>query len=52
MIPASQARAIAELNTNLKLIELENAGHCPHDEYPEQFNCLLLDWLKSTPFLE
>jgi pimeloyl-ACP methyl ester carboxylesterase len=51
MIPSSQARAIAELNTNLKLIELENAGHCPHDEYPEQFNSLLLDWLKSTPFL-
>jgi pimeloyl-ACP methyl ester carboxylesterase len=52
MIPSSQARAIAELNTNLKLIELENAGHCPHDEYPEQFNSLLLDWLKSTHFLE
>lgn len=52
MIPSSQARAIAELNTNLKLIELENAGHCPHDEYPEQFNALLLDWLKSTQFLE
>lgn len=52
MIPPNQARAIAELNTNLKLIELENAGHCPHDEYPEQFNSLLLDWLKSTPFLE
>lgn len=52
MIPANQARAIAELNTNLKLIELENAGHCPHDEYPEQFNSLLLDWLKSTPFFE
>lgn len=51
MIPPNQARAIAELNTNLKLIELENAGHCPHDEYPEQFNSLLLDWLKSTPFL-
>lgn len=52
MIPSSQARAIAELNTNLKLIELENAGHCPHDEHPEQFNALLLDWLKSTHFLE
>jgi pimeloyl-ACP methyl ester carboxylesterase len=52
MIPPNQARAIAELNTNLKLIELENAGHCPHDEYPEQFNSLLLDWLKSISFLE
>ncbi len=51
MIPPSQARAIAELNPKLQLIELENAGHCPHDEYPEQFNSLLLDWLESTPFL-
>jgi pimeloyl-ACP methyl ester carboxylesterase len=48
MIPPNQARAIAELNNNLKLIELEHAGHCPHDEYPEQFNALLLDWLEST----
>lgn len=47
MIPAKQARAIASLNTRLKLIELENAGHCPHDEYPEIFNLLLLDWLQS-----
>ncbi|MDJ0573067.1 MAG: alpha/beta fold hydrolase [Pleurocapsa sp. MO_192.B19] len=47
MIPPKQARAIAELNPLLKLIELENAGHCPHDEYPDQFNSLLLDWLVS-----
>ncbi len=48
MIPPKQARAIASLNPRLKLIELEEAGHCPHDEYPEQFNSLLLDWLKSN----
>ena len=48
MIPPKQARAIASLNPRLKLIELEHAGHCPHDEYPEQFNSLLLDWLKSN----
>ena len=47
MIPPKQAQAIASLNPRLKLIELEKAGHCPHDEYPEQFNSLLLDWLKS-----
>ena len=47
MIPPKQARAIAKLNPRLKLIELKNAGHCPHDEYPEQFNSLLLEWLKS-----
>lgn len=47
MIPPNQAKAIALLNPLLKLVELENAGHCPHDEYPEQFNSLLLDWLES-----
>lgn len=47
MIPPKQARAIAELHEDLKLIELDDAGHCPHDEHPEQFNSLLLDWLKS-----
>ena len=47
MIPPNQAKEIADLNPHLKLVELENAGHCPHDEYPEQFNSLLLDWLES-----
>lgn len=50
MIPPKQARAIASLNPLVKLIELEDAGHCPHDEYPEQFNTLLLNWLQSTKF--
>jgi len=47
MIPPNQAREIADLNPHIKLVELENAGHCPHDEYPKQFNSLLLDWLIS-----
>ena len=47
IIASKQARRIASLNPRIKLIELENAGHCPHDEYPEQFNSLLLDWLGS-----
>ncbi|MEM8677020.1 MAG: alpha/beta fold hydrolase [Cyanobacteria bacterium P01_G01_bin.67] len=48
MIPPQQAKAIASLNPLVKLIELPDAGHCPHDEYPEQFNALLLDWLNSS----
>ena len=47
VIPPKQARAIASLNPRLKLIELEGAGHCPHDEYPDKFNSLLLEWLES-----
>lgn len=47
MIPPKQAKAIASLNSRIKLIELENAGHCPHDEYPDKFNSLLLNWLEQ-----
>jgi len=47
MIPPQQAQAIATLNPLIKLIELEDIGHCPHDEDPAQFNSLLLDWLQS-----
>ena len=47
IIAPKQAKAIAKLNSRLKLLELENMGHCPHDEDPEQFNSLLLNWLKS-----
>ncbi len=47
VIPPKQARAIASLNPGLKLIELPDAGHCPHDEYPDKFNSLLLKWLES-----
>ncbi|BAZ44215.1 alpha/beta hydrolase fold protein [Chondrocystis sp. NIES-4102] len=46
MVPPLQAKAIASLNARIKLVELE-AGHCPHDEYPDLFNSLLLEWLKS-----
>ncbi|MEO1340269.1 MAG: alpha/beta fold hydrolase [Cyanobacteria bacterium J06635_13] len=47
MIPPQQAQEIAALNPLIKLIELEDLGHCPHDEDPAQFNSLLLDWLQS-----
>ncbi|NER48808.1 MAG: alpha/beta fold hydrolase [Symploca sp. SIO1A3] len=45
MIPPKSARQLATLNPNLKLVELANAGHCLHDECPEQVNQILLDWL-------
>lgn len=45
MIPPQLAQQFADLNPNVKLIELDNAGHCPHDECPEQVNRILLDWL-------
>lgn len=45
MIPPHQAREIAALNPRIELVELPDAGHCPHDEYPEEFNALCLNWL-------
>jgi pimeloyl-ACP methyl ester carboxylesterase len=49
MIPRRFVRPsqFVEYNPNLQLVELDNAGHCPHDECPEQVNQLILDWLKS-----
>jgi haloalkane dehalogenase len=45
MIPASLSRRFVELNANLQLVNVDNAGHCVHDECPEQVNQILLDWL-------
>ncbi|MGV2827537.1 alpha/beta fold hydrolase [Myxosarcina sp. GI1(2024)] len=47
MVPPHQARAIAALNPQIDLVELENVGHCPHDECPDRFNSLLLNWLEK-----
>jgi haloalkane dehalogenase len=55
MIPPYLAQQFVALNPNLELVELDDAGHCPHDESPEQVNQILLDWLarqctdKKTP---
>ncbi|ELR99700.1 alpha/beta fold hydrolase [Gloeocapsa sp. PCC 73106] len=46
IIPPLMAKLLAELNPCIDLIELENVGHCPHDECPEEFNQILTNWLK------
>ncbi|MBE9167938.1 alpha/beta fold hydrolase [Pleurocapsales cyanobacterium LEGE 06147] len=48
MVPPNLAPMFAQLNPNIKLVEIEPAGHCPHDECPEQFNLILLDWLEEN----
>ncbi|OCQ92412.1 alpha/beta hydrolase [Oscillatoriales cyanobacterium USR001] len=47
MIPPQFAkpRQFIDYNPNLKLVELENAGHCPHDECPERVNTEILHWI-------
>ncbi|MDJ0844183.1 alpha/beta fold hydrolase [Crocosphaera sp.] len=48
MIPVTLAATFSKLNPLITLKELDQAGHCPHDECPEKFNTILLDWLESS----
>jgi len=47
MVPRQLARRYLQYNANLRLIELENAGHCAHDECPERVNGELLKWVRQ-----
>lgn len=47
LIPPIFARKFAGLNNQIQLVELDNLGHCPHDEAPEIVNPILLTWLKD-----
>lgn len=47
MIPLSLAAQFGGYNSNLKVVEIENAGHCLHDEAPEQVNPEILNWIAS-----
>lgn len=51
MIPPRFAKPhqFVECSPNyIKLVELDNAGHCPQDECPEQVNQEILDWMSSA----
>ncbi len=48
MVPPSLARQFSNLNPKIRLVELDNAGHCPHDECPDEINQLLLEWLNTS----
>jgi pimeloyl-ACP methyl ester carboxylesterase len=47
MVPPTLAPAFAKLNPRLQLLEIEEAGHCVHDECPDKFNDFLLNWLNN-----
>ncbi|MGV0023615.1 alpha/beta fold hydrolase [Phormidesmis priestleyi] len=47
MIPPGSAKRLLSYKSDLQLIELENAGHCAHDERPEQVNAALLSWIQT-----
>jgi pimeloyl-ACP methyl ester carboxylesterase len=47
MIPPAFAAQFAAYNPNVQLLTLDNAGHCPHDECPEEVNQAILSWMDS-----
>jgi pimeloyl-ACP methyl ester carboxylesterase len=47
MVPAILASSFARLNSQIELVELPEVGHCPHDEKPDLFNQILLEWLEK-----
>jgi pimeloyl-ACP methyl ester carboxylesterase len=46
VVPA-RANKIKELYPQSQLVLLENSGHCPHDDTPEETNAELIKWLKA-----
>ncbi|MBD2102736.1 alpha/beta fold hydrolase [Leptolyngbya sp. FACHB-261] len=48
MIPKALAQRFVVYNPALQLVELENAGHCAHDECPERVNQELLGWIQTS----
>lgn len=51
MVPSQLARRYLQYNPTLKLVELEDAGHCAHDECPERVNNELLNWIQQEVML-
>lgn len=46
-VPPALASLFVKYNTKLELINLDNAGHCPHDECPLEVNRVILEWVKG-----
>lgn len=42
---ATVYQELAAEGREIKVVSIPNAGHCPHDEYPEVVNPAILEWL-------
>lgn len=47
-VPPALASQFAGYNERLQVLYLEDVGHCPHDESPEQVNQTILDWIMGN----
>ncbi len=45
MIPPQTAKILLKLNPLLELVNIEAAGHCTHDELPDEVNQIVRSWL-------
>jgi pimeloyl-ACP methyl ester carboxylesterase len=44
-VPPSLAPKFLHYNPQIQLIELDDVGHCAHDECPDAMNQVMLDWI-------
>lgn len=49
LVPLRVAEQVLRLRDDLPLQVLADCGHCPHDEDPQAFHALLVDWLRQLP---
>ena len=47
LIPIFLAKKLIKLHPWIKLTVVNEAGHCPHDELPKDFNQIVMKWLKN-----
>ncbi|UKO99134.1 alpha/beta fold hydrolase [Nostoc sp. UHCC 0870] len=47
-VPPILASRFAQYNERLQILNLEDVGHCPHDECPEQVNQAILNWIDQS----
>jgi pimeloyl-ACP methyl ester carboxylesterase len=48
VIPLTWGRQLPDLHSNLRLVEIPDAGHCPYDEASDRVNAEILNWLTAT----
>jgi len=48
LVPPKLGPLFTQCNPLIELVELENVGHCPHDECPDRLNPIILDWLDTN----
>lgn len=47
MVPSGSAKVFVGLNDRVRLVELDQAGHCPHDECFDVVNETIREWVLS-----